>query len=71
MLWDHYLVTLLLPAAFLALVYAIALCFGPWMGGLVSFAVYAGFASFIYLVGGWEEPRPSPPMTDSQREMIS
>lgn len=60
-----------LPPAFLAIVYFISLCFGLWMSGIVSFAIYAGFASLIYLIGGWEEPRPSPPLTDGQRQMLT
>lgn len=59
-----------LPPAILAVVYAVALCITPWAGGGVSFAIYAGYASIIYLISGWEEPRPSPPMTDEQRQML-
>lgn len=61
----------ILPPATLAGIYAVALCLNPWMGGAVSFAIFAGYAALIYLVGGWEEPRPSPPLTDEQRQMLT
>ena len=54
----------------LAAIYAAAFIVSPWMGGAVSFSVYAGFAGLIWLISGWEEPRPSPPMTDEQRQML-
>lgn len=60
----------ILPPAALAGIYAVAFCLHPWMGGAVSFSIYTGYAALIYLVGGWEEPRPSPPLTDEQRQML-
>lgn len=59
-----------LPPAILAVVYAVALCITPWMGGAVSLAIFAGYAALIYLISGWEEPRPSPPMTDETRMLL-
>lgn len=59
-----------LPPAILTVVYGVAFCITPWMGGAVSFAIFAGYTSLIYLISGWEETRPSPPMTDEQRKML-
>lgn len=59
-----------LPPAILAVVYGVALCITPWMGGAVSFAIFAGYTALVYLIAGWEETRPSPPMTDEQRQML-
>lgn len=60
----------ILPPAALAAIYAVAFFLHPWMGGAVAFSIYTGYAALIYLVGGWEEPRPSPPLTDEQRQML-
>ena len=60
----------ILPPAILSLIYAVALCLHPWMGGAVSFAIYTGYAALIYLISGWEEPRQSPPLTDEQRQLL-
>lgn len=58
------------PPVTLAAIYAVAFALSPWMGGAVSFSIFAGYAALIYLIAGWEEPRPSPPMTDEQRQML-
>lgn len=65
-----------LPPSILAAVYFTGTCAESlrsgefWWGGLLSFCLYAGYAALVYLISGWEEPRPSPPMTDGQRQLL-
>lgn len=65
-----------LPPAILAVIYlvaffAVSAARGEmWWGGILSFHLYVGYTAFVYLISGWEEPRPSPPMTDEQRQFL-
>lgn len=66
----------ILPPAILASIYLVAffavsvMRSEVWWGGMLSFYLYFGYAALVYLISGWEEPRPSPPLTDEQRQFV-
>lgn len=59
-----------IPPLGLAALYTLAALLGASPTAYIYAAIFVGFASFIYLVSGWEEPPPHQPMTDEQRQIV-
>jgi hypothetical protein len=60
---------MILPPATLAVIHGVATGLGLSPTGYVSAAIFLGYASLVWLISGWDESQPPPPMTDEQRQI--
>lgn len=65
----HGFAAAFVPALGLAALFTLAAILGASPTAYLYAAVFAGYAALVYLISGWEEPRPFAPMTDEQRQI--
>lgn len=61
---------MILPPTVLAAIYTVAFILGLSPTAYVSAVIFLGYASLVWLISGWDESQPPPPMTDEQRQIM-
>lgn len=61
---------MILPPSVLASIYAVSMLLGLSPTAYVSVCIYGGYAALVWLVSGWDESMPPPPMSDRQRQIM-
>lgn len=61
---------MMLPPAILAFIYTIATVTGISPMSYVAASVFLGYAALVWLISGWDEATPPPPMTEEQRQIV-
>lgn len=60
---------MILPPAVLAGIYSVSMLLGLSPTAYVSVCIYGGYTGLVWLIAGWDEATPPPPMTDEQRQI--